>query len=121
MWKGVVIEESLEDKSLLELVNVVKTKVSTLEGEEEKGEWHFHTVHVADESVADFVEKAKTAIRQRWWTHLVNGDKAVVVLRDRAFSHMRGDTTIKEIRDYVASQGILQLPDDEMLFDASYD
>jgi len=118
VWKGVVIGESLDDKTLLKVVNIVRTKLSTLEGEEEKGEWHFHSVHVDDARVDEFVEKAKSAIKQRWWTHLVNGNEAVVVLEGRAFWHRRGDeVTLKKIRDYVASQGILQLPEDEMLFD----
>lgn len=32
-WQGVVIEESLQDKSLLNIVNIIDTKTSRLENE----------------------------------------------------------------------------------------
>ena len=43
-WKGVIIEESLENKNILNLVNIVNTRESTLENEESKGILHFHKI-----------------------------------------------------------------------------
>jgi len=121
VWRGVVIEESLEDRSLLKLVKIVKTKESKLEGEEEKGTWHFHAVDVADKDIDKFLEKAKGAVRPKWWIHVVNGDEMIVILRGKVFRHRRGDAaSLKEIRGYAASWGIMQLPD-ETLMDRPYD
>jgi len=36
VWKGVIIEESLGNKNILDLVNIMKTKKTTLENEAEK-------------------------------------------------------------------------------------
>lgn len=121
VWRGVIIEESLEDKSLLKLVKIVKTKKSRLEGEEEKGVWHFHAVDVEDKDLEKFLEKAKGAVRPKWWIHVVNGNEMWIILRGKIFRHKRGDTaSLKEIWDYAASWGIMQLPD-ETLFDRPYD
>ena len=36
VWKGVVIEESLENKDILKLVKIIDTKKTTLEKEEDE-------------------------------------------------------------------------------------
>ena len=116
VWRGVIIEESLEDKSLLKLVKIVKTTESKLKGEEEKGVWHFQAYDVADKDIEKFAERAKEAIKEKWWIHSINGDKMIVILRGKVFHHKRGDKkTLKEIRDYVAGQGILQLPEESQM------
>jgi hypothetical protein len=121
VWRGVVIEESLEDKTLLKLVKIVKTKESKLEGEEGKGVRHFHSVDVANKDLDDFTKKAKKAIKPKWWIHVVNGNEMWIILRGKMFRHRRGDAaSLKEIRDYAASWGIMQLPD-ETLMDRPYD
>ena len=121
VWRGVIIEESLEDNSLLKLVKIIKTTESKLEGEEEKGVWHFHSVDISNKDLDDFTKKAKKAIKPKWWMHLVNKDNMIIMLKGRAFKHKRGDKkALKKIRNYVASQGILQLPE-ETLFEHPYD
>jgi hypothetical protein len=121
VWRGVIIEESLEDKSLLKLVKIVKTTESKLEGEEEKGVRHFHAVDVADEDVDMFAEWAALAIKRKWWIHLVNGKEMIIILKTRIFHYRKGDKkALNEIRCYVENQGILQLPD-ETLMDNPYE
>lgn len=116
VWKGVIIGESLEDNSVLYMVKVLQTRKSDLKGEEEKGLWHFHSIDVADEDVDKFVEKTKTAIKKNWWIHIVNGDEMIVILKNWSMKHKKGNKkTLKQIRDYVAAQGIVQLPSEEQI------
>lgn len=61
VWRGVIIEESLVNKKLLKLANIVNTRESFLEKEENKGVMHFHCVEVEDskKDIFDGREKKK--------------------------------------------------------------
>ena len=105
-WRGVIIEESLDDPSLLNLVRIVNTKKSFLENEDEKGLLHFH--HVEVEKKDDFVEKAKKAIKQGWYMHICKDDKMIVIFRNRVFEFSeREKGKIAEAKNYGISIGIL--------------
>ncbi len=81
-WKGVIIEESLDDKEILKLVKIVSTRKSFLEAEKKKGKMKFHNIEVNDEKKIEFVIKAELAIKQGWYMHIVKDDSIVIILRD---------------------------------------
>lgn len=118
MWKGVIIEQSLESKDILRLVRIVKTKTATLEREEEKGEFHFHNVQVGDDNIDRAVAKAKAAIKNGWYMHFCKDNTMIVIFRGKSFVHQKGDEkTLDAIRKYGVSIGInsAQLPDDGLI------
>lgn len=105
-WRGVIIEESLEDSSLLNLVKILKTKKSFLENEDEKGVLNFHCVEV--EQREEFIEKAKRAIKQGWYMHICKDDKMIVIFRNKVFEFSEHEREkITEARNYGISIGIL--------------
>jgi len=106
-WKGTIIEESLEDKALLGMVNVVRTRESTLEKESERGVMHIHCFEIEDEKKTEFIEKAKSVIKQAWYLHIVKENTAVIVFKNKSFEFSIDETEkMKEAKDYAISIGI---------------
>lgn len=109
VWKGVIIEESLEDKNILGLVKIIKTTQSTLESEEERGFLHFHYVEIYDDKKDEFIEKAKDAIKNSWYLHICNDGKMIVVYKNQSFEFTKEQKEkIKEAEEYGISIGILK-------------
>ncbi len=107
VWKGVIIEESLGDKKLLDLVKIINTYKNTLENEEEKGFLHFHKIELEDSRKDKFIPRAKQAIKQGWYMHICKGNKMAVIFRNRIFEFTdKEKTKINQARDYGLSVGI---------------
>ena len=108
-WKGVVIEESLKDRSLLRMARIVRTRKDTLEGEDERGEMTLHYIEVDDRDKEKFLEKAKSAIKDAWYLHICKDGTMAVVFRGRVFEFTaREPGKIREAEDYGESMGILR-------------
>jgi len=69
VWKGVILEESLEDKSLLKIVKIISTDIEKLEAENRV--MTFHKIEVADKNKEEFIKKAIKSIKQGFYLHLV--------------------------------------------------
>ncbi len=109
MWRGVIIEESLEDKSLLKLAKIVETKKSTFESEKEAGTLTFHKIELPDIEKEEFLNAARKAIKDRFYLHLCKGGVMIVVYQNKSFEFSKKDTDkINEAREYGAAHGILR-------------
>ncbi|MBN2095272.1 MAG: hypothetical protein JW727_04440 [Candidatus Aenigmarchaeota archaeon] len=117
-WKGVIIEESLGNKELLEDAEIVGRYKRDLESEGEKGLFHFYKVRVSDDVIEKVIRKGKSAIKRGWYIHLCKDDLMVIIYKDRSFRHIKGDKeSLVELRDYGKSIGIgdARLPDESFL------
>ncbi len=85
MWKGVIIEESLIDKGLLQRVEIIGTREAVLEAQGERGTFHFHNIVVSDADKHTFVAAASYAVKQGWYLHICRDDRMVVVFNDHIF------------------------------------
>lgn len=109
VWKGVIIEESLEDTSLMELVKVVGIRQTFLQKEERKGVLHFHKVEVDDRDVNLFLARAPVAIKGGWYIHLCGGSRMVVVFRGHTFEFGEEEhAKLEAARRYGLSVGIIR-------------
>ena len=110
MWQGVVLEESLEDKSLLKMAKIKGTNVSRLE--KENRVMTFHQVEVPDSLKEEYIEKAKNVIKQSFYTHLCRGGQMTVVFKGCVFNFTANDPELGEAREYGKSIGIIpeQMP-----------
>lgn len=110
MWQGVVLEESLEDKSMLDMARIVGTDVSKLE--KENRVMTFHKVEVPDSAKGEYIEKAKTIIKQGFYTHLCKNGKMTVVFKNKVFNFGENDPELINAREYGKSIGIIpeQMP-----------
>jgi uncharacterized protein (DUF2344 family) len=120
MWKGVIIEESLEDQSILKKVDIVLRKESVLEDESGRGKFHFDKVQVSDEKIAEVIVLGKKAIKKGWYMHFCKGNEMVVIFRGIGFEHQKGNkTSLDAIHRYGKSVGVIaaQLPSDGLIED----
>lgn len=123
VWKGVMIEESLENAEIFDMVLETGYEETLLEGEDEKGVMHFHQFEISDDKKDSFVSAAKKSIKQGWYLHICNGGKMVVIFKDRIFELAENETNkIEEARNYGLSVGIIreQMPFEEIIRDPFY-
>ena len=115
IWQGVVLEESLEDESLLGSAKIVGTSVSTLE--KENRAMTFHRVEVLDSVKDEYIERAKTTIKQSFYTHLCKDGRMTVVFKDKVFTFGENDPELDAAREYGKSIGIIpeQMPFEHLI------
>jgi hypothetical protein len=112
MWKGVIVEESLSDKSVLTLVKVVATDRSKLEGENRY--MTFHNVTVEDSKIKEYLQKVMKTIKPGFYTHVCKDGVMYVIFKDKSFVFKKGDPELQKARQYGESRGILK---DQMGFE----
>lgn len=122
VWKGVIIEESFEDKSVLDGVTEVGYAESLME-EEEKHAVHFHQFEIPDSRKDWFVEAAKEGIKPGWYTHICKDAKMVVIFKGKVFEFGAQDReALNAARNHGLSIGIIreQMPFEELIKDPFY-
>lgn len=118
MWRGVIIKESLQDKSLLDEVKVVGTRETDLESERERGVFHFMNVEVEDNKINNVLEKLRKSLKPSWYAHLVKGNVMHVAFSRQILTATRDNQEeFGTIRKFAISRGIHpdQLPLEHLL------
>jgi len=116
IWQGVVLEESLKDKSLLNLAKIVGTDIDKLE--EEDRVMTFHKVEVSESERAQFIKEAKGSLNPGFYIHLCKGGKMYVIFKDKVFKFKKGQQSLLEkAREYGRSIGIIpeQMPFEHLI------
>jgi hypothetical protein len=106
VWKGVILEESLEDKSLLNFVKICHTEKEQLEGENRF--MTFHKFELTDNNKDKFLEKAIKSIKNGFYLHLCNKGVMYVIFREHMFKFSKGYPELGNARKYGKSIGILE-------------
>lgn len=107
LWLGVLIEESLEDPTVLKKINIVGTERTLLEGEGQGQELQFHKIEVSESDVEDICLEVSHVIRPTWYFHVVSGSKMLVVFRDEILRAEKSDPeSIEQIIKYGTTHGI---------------
>lgn len=114
-WKGVILEESLEDKSLIKLTKIISTEKDNLEGEDRV--MTFHKVEVEDNKKDEFIQKAMKSIKNGFYTHLVKDKVMYVIFNNHMFKFSKGYPELEEARKYGKERGIKeeQMPFEHLL------
>ena len=118
VWKGVVIEESLNDKSVLNLVKIVKSRKTTLENESERGFLTFLCIELDDKRKSDFIKKAISSIKNGFYLHVCRDKNMIIIYKNRIFEFSSDELNkLNEARNYGLSIGILkeQMPFEELI------
>jgi len=115
VWQGVIIEESLEDNSLLELVKIIGIKKEKMEGENKI--MTFCRIEVDDTKKDEFVQKAIKSIKQGFYLHVVKEKVMYVIFKDRMFKFSKGYPELEIAREYGESIGIIpeQMPFEHLI------
>src|SRR3989338_10059792 len=115
-WKGVIIEESMEDGSLLEMVTETGYSESLMEGEDDVH--HFHEFEIDDGKKDTFISVAKEIIKDGWYTHICNNGQMIVIFKNKVFEFSQGESEkIEAARNYGLSIGIIreQMPFEQLI------
>ena len=84
MYKGWIINESLESDDIFSKVDVISEEKDE---DPETGESViFYTIGVEDEDIEKIVEILENEIKPGWYVHLTNGERLIVSFKDRSFT-----------------------------------
>ena len=107
-YKGMIVEESLEDNRILNGLRVVDFEISDDDNPADR--WRVYTVLASDEDI----EKLSNSIKSRWYMHFWNERNIVVIFRDKKFEFNYDDkSTWKDVTEYGLSIGI---PEEQLDF-----
>jgi hypothetical protein len=116
---GIIIEESLEDKSVLKKVKITKTTVEPVTDAHKTPwikQWTMHTVEVPENQVKIIAEEISRALdsHHSWFADLKGATHAYIVFRNKVFYI---DRTSKEQYNQAKEYGIsLGIPEYQVDF-----
>ena len=118
-YQGVIIKESLEDKSILEDMRILGTKVELVTEEHETPwlkQWTLHTIEVPEGQADDLAERISRALdsEHSWYADFKNEAFHFIIFRDKVFKIDRRE---KEQYDDAVKFGIsLGIPAHQLNF-----
>ena len=113
-YKGVIIEESLENKDILKDVKITATEVESV-AEEHKTpwlkQWTLHTVEIPEEKADEIAEKISRSLDSKhggsWYADFKNDTTHYVIFRGKVFKVNRANKVEYDaVNQYGASLGI---------------
>ena len=118
-YKGVIIEESLENKEILNKVRVIKTRVEQVTEKHKTPwikQWILHTVEVAEEQVEAIVKEVSESLdsEHSWYADFKNDEFHYIIFRNKVF---KVDRSKKEQYDEATKFGVsVGIPDYQLNF-----
>lgn len=116
---GCIIEESLEDKSILDGIHVVSTKVEQATEKNKTPwvkQWTHHKVEISTDEADEIAEKISKALdsKHNWYADFKNDHIHYVIYRDKVF---KIDRTKEEEYNEATKYGIsIGIPDYQVDF-----
>lgn len=113
-FKGVIIEESLDDKDVLKKVKILETEVESVTKEHKTPwlkQWTLRTVEIPGDKARSIAEKISKSIDLKhdnsWYADFKNNSTHFIIFRNKVFKVDRGKKEEYEIvRKYGISIGI---------------
>lgn len=113
-YKGVIIEESLEDKSVLDKVKILSTKIEkTTPGHKTPWvkQWTLHTVEIPDEEAEETAQMLSRVLdyshNSGWYADFKNDQFHYVIFKNKVFNIRLDDAEgFKKAKQYGISLGI---------------
>ena len=113
-FKGVIIEESLKSKKLLDNIEIIETRIEKV-GKRHKTpwlkKWTLHTVSIPQNKTGEIAKKISQNLDYEhgtsWYADFNNGEEFFVIYKDRIFKWKKGDREgPQQAKDYGISLGI---------------
>lgn len=114
-YKGVIIEESLTDKKVLEKVKIISTKVEPVTEDHETPhlkQWTLHTVEISESNAKTVTEELSKslqgdALHENWYADFKNDKFHYIVYRGKVFKvDLKNPVLYKQAKEYGISKGI---------------
>jgi len=107
-YRGIIIEESLNDNRILNNMTILKMHIT---GQEQKNDrWHLFEVEIEE----DFIENISREIFEGWYAHFWHETDVIAVFANKIikFNYMDKNTW-KEVMEYGK---ILNIPEEQLDF-----
>lgn len=121
-FKGVIIAESLQDKSVLNKLLIIKTDIEIVTKSHQTPwlkQWTLHTVEIPFDTMDETAKEIQNSLEKQhnWYAHFWNNDSLCVIFRDKIYKLPKDDkNTWQEAIEYGISLGIpkqqLEFPTD---------
>lgn len=114
MYHGIIIEEGLNDTSILKEVGILDTKVEEIVDDHQTPwlkQWTLHTVEIPEEKADEVAEKISGALdyshNSSWYADFKNNDYHFIIYQDKVFKIKLDDAEgFKSAREHGISLGI---------------
>ena len=115
-FEGVIIEESLENKDVLQKVRIISTNIAQVTDKHQTpwlSQWTVHTVEVAESEAQGLAEEISKSLdeshKHSWYADYRNDTHHYIIFRDRVFYiDRRNQEQYDEAKRYGISLGIPQ-------------
>lgn len=91
-YKGVIIEESLENKEVLKKVKIISTKVEQVTDEHKTpwlSQWTLHTVEIPENEAKEIAEEISNSLDRAhsgsWYADFKNNTHYYIIFRNKIF------------------------------------
>lgn len=89
-YTGTIIEESLEDKKVLDEINIVKTKIEKVTAKHKTPwvkEWNLHSVEIPDKDAEKIAQKLSKALdfKHAWYADFKNETRHYIIYKNKVF------------------------------------
>lgn len=111
-YKGVIIEESLENKEVLSKVNIISTKVEQVTEKHKTPwieKWTLHTVEVPEERAEEIAKEVSESLdsEHSWYADFHNDKKDFIIFKGKVFCiDVDDERGYDEAKEYGISLGI---------------
>lgn len=111
-YKGVIIEESLRDTSVLEQIKIVSTKIEPVKESHKTPwlkQWTLYTVEIDEDKIETVAEKIKGALEteHNWYADFKNEKYHFIVFRNKVFKVNRSkQEEYEKVKKYGMTLGI---------------
>ena len=124
-YKGVIIEESLENKDIFKDVKILETKIEEVIEEHKTPcikQWTLHTVEIPENQAGSIAEKISIALdsEHNWYADFKNDTHHYIIFRNKVFYiDQKSKEQYDEAKRYGISLGIPEYqvdfaPDDKV-------
>ena len=110
-YKGVIIEESLEDKEVLKEVSILSTKVEPVTEKHKTPwlkHWTLHTVEIAEDRADEIAEKISKSLdsKHAWYADFKNDKFHYIIFRNKVFKVDLNNPKYRDAMEYGVKLGI---------------
>jgi len=111
-YKGIIIEESLEDKEVLKKVKIISTKIEKVIEKHQTpwiSQWTLQTVEISKDHAEEVAREISQSLDQKhnWYADYKNDTHHYIIFRDKVFYiDRKSKTQYDEAKNYGISLGI---------------
>lgn len=111
-YKGVIIEESLDDKDVFRKVKILGTQVEKVVEKHKTPwikQWTLHTVEISEEMADEISKRLSSCLdkKHNWYADFKNNEYHYIIYQNKIFKvDLKNPVIYKDAREYGISIGI---------------